>query len=234
VTEEFYLTDLRKAIKRHESKREYDRIRALERKLSELEPLLQQQAKLEADARRLALAGNFTTDWHRVTAEHVQVKEKIDQMKRKDHDDNDLEDIKDDYVGFQHPFLTLLDDKYNQAYDNDDLETAQALEGLRGSALPICMHLVKATNAYSEAKAARQEASVLINLKSRKEELEGRSMSFNNSYHAYPWCLLLSIPREVATLPLPRAPSHLVELCNLRRQFVRQRQTWGLRRRSKT
>jgi hypothetical protein len=39
--------------------------------------------------------------------------------------------------------------------------TAQILEGLRDSALPICMDLVKATNAYSEAKAAIQKASVV-------------------------------------------------------------------------
>jgi hypothetical protein len=59
VAEDFYLTDLRKAIKQHESKREYDRIPALERKLAKLEPLLQQQAKLEADARRLVSANNL-------------------------------------------------------------------------------------------------------------------------------------------------------------------------------
>jgi hypothetical protein len=174
VTEDFYLTDLRKAIKLHESKQEYDRIPALQKKLAKLEPLLQQQAKLEADARRLVLADNFTTVLHRATTELAEVKGKIDQMKRKDHDDNDLQDIKDDSVGFQHPFLTLLDTKYDQAYDNDDFSTAQTLKVLRDSALPICMRLVKAMNAYSEAKAARQEASVLINLKDRKEQLESR------------------------------------------------------------
>jgi hypothetical protein len=93
-------------------------------------------------------------------------------MKRKDHDDNDLEDTKDDSVGFQHPFLTLLDTKYNQAYENDEFYTAQTLEALRDSALPICMDLVKATNAYCEAKAVKQKASVVINLKDRKEGLE--------------------------------------------------------------
>jgi hypothetical protein len=144
VAEDFYLTDLRKAIKQYESKQEYGQIPALQRKLARLEPLLQQQAKLEADARRLV--DNFTTAFQKVTTELTKVKGEIDQMKRKDHDDNDLEDIKGDSVGFQHPFLTLLDTKYNQAYDNDDLDTAQTLEGLRDSALPICMDLVKATN----------------------------------------------------------------------------------------
>jgi hypothetical protein len=38
----------------------------------------------------------------------------------------------------------------------------------------ICMDLVKATNAYSEAKAARQKASVLINREDHKERLESR------------------------------------------------------------
>jgi hypothetical protein len=139
-----------------------------------LEPLLQQQAKLEADALRLALAGNRTTDLHRVTTELTEIERKIDQMKREDHDDNDLEDMKDDSVGFQHPFLTLLDTKHNQAYDSEDFDTAQTLEALRDSALPICMDLVKATNAYTEATTARQKASVVINLKARKEELERR------------------------------------------------------------
>jgi hypothetical protein len=51
-----------------------------------LEPLLQQQAKLEADAQRLVLAGNFTTAF-----QLAEVEGKVDQMKRKYH--NDLEDI---------------------------------------------------------------------------------------------------------------------------------------------
>jgi hypothetical protein len=92
VVEDFYLTDLRKAIKQHESKQEYGRIPALLRKLAKLEPLLQQQAKLEADARRLV--GNFTAGFQRVTTELAKVKGEINQMKRKDHDDNDLDDIK--------------------------------------------------------------------------------------------------------------------------------------------
>jgi hypothetical protein len=177
VTEDFYLTDLRKAIKQHESKQEYDRIPELQRKLAKLEPLLQQQAKLKTDAQRLVSADNFTTAFQTVATELAEVKRKIDQMKRNDHDDHDdhdLEDIKDDSVGFQHPFLALLDTKYDQAYDNDDLYTAQTLKVLRDSALLICMRLVKAMNAYSEAKAARQEVSVLINLKDRKEQLESR------------------------------------------------------------
>jgi hypothetical protein len=52
--------------------------------------------------------------------------------------------------------------------------TAQILERLRDNALPICTDLVKATNVYSEVKAARRKASVVINCKARKEELEGR------------------------------------------------------------
>jgi hypothetical protein len=89
VTEDFYLTDLRKAIRQHESKQEYDRIPALQRKLDKLEPLLQQQANLIADARRLVLAVNFTTALHRVTTELVEVEGKIDQMKVKDHDEEE-------------------------------------------------------------------------------------------------------------------------------------------------
>jgi hypothetical protein len=191
VVEDSYLADLRKAIKQHESKQEYDRIPALQRKLTKLEPLLKQQAKLEADARRLV--DNFTTAFQRVATELAEIKGEINQMKRKDHDDSDLEDIKDDFVGFQHPFLTLLDTKYNQAYDNDDFDTAQTLEGLRGSALPICMDLVKATNAYSEAKATRQKASVVINLKSRKVGLESR---------------LNELQQQLSRITLPPSPTN--------------------------
>jgi hypothetical protein len=132
----------------------------------------------------LVLDGNFTTAFQTVTAKLGEVKGEIEQMKRKDHDDNDLEDIKDDSVGFRHPFLTLLDTKYDQAYGNDDFYTAQTLKVLRDSALPICMRLVKATNAYSEAKAARQEASVLVNLRDPRNNLRVGLMSFSNSYHA--------------------------------------------------
>jgi hypothetical protein len=168
MAEDFYLTDLRKTIKQHELKQEYDRIPALQRKLAKLEPLLQQQAQLETDRRRLVLADNFTRDYRRVKTELAELKEKIAELKEK------IENIKDAFVRFQHPFLDTLDTKYNQAYDNDDLDTAHALESLWDSALPICIDLVKATNAYSEAKAARQKASVVIKLKADKQRLESR------------------------------------------------------------
>jgi hypothetical protein len=99
VTEDFYLTDLRKAIKQHESKQEYDRIPALQKKLAKLEPLLQQQAKLEADAQRLVLAGNFTTVFQIVATELAEVEAKVDQLKSKYH--NDLENIIEAKAGIE-------------------------------------------------------------------------------------------------------------------------------------